>query len=68
MFKVGDAVVVIGNESNSRNQVGDEGTIVEIDLENINNLQYRVHVESKHNFGNWHTGEELKFRLSTLEK
>lgn len=60
-FKVGDKVRVIGNEFNSVNQIGDEGIITQVDeITKRNGLQYRVQVESRSKFANWHTKEELE--------
>jgi transcription antitermination factor NusG len=61
MFKVGDEVRVIESDHDSVNNVGDVGTITEVDDEmDKNGLQYRVQVTGKPTYANWHTRKELE--------
>jgi hypothetical protein len=57
MFKKGDKVRVIKSDHSSINEVGDEGTIVEV---NSKLDGYRVEVSGNGNSGNWHYGYELE--------
>jgi hypothetical protein len=61
MFKLGDEVRVIGSEFDSVNEVGDVGIIMEANPgTDKDGLDYRVRVEGRATFANWHTGEELE--------
>lgn len=54
-FKVGDRVRLVGNTSESYNDVGDVGIIVEIERD-----QFRVEVSGRHNYANWSPVEDLE--------
>lgn len=53
-FKIGDTVMVLGNECGSINEVGDTGIVTIVDG------SIQVQVKGKPNHTNWHTHKELK--------
>jgi hypothetical protein len=61
-LKLGDKVKIIGNKSDSFNEIGDIGTITEVDMveNDPDRLCYRVTVEKRDNFANWHSMIEVE--------
>lgn len=55
MVEVGDRVKIISSENFSVNEVGDKGIITEIHTDGT----FRVFVEGKENYGNWHDDTEV---------
>lgn len=55
MVEVGDKVKIISADCFSVNEVGDKGIITEIDTDGT----FRVFVEGKENYANWHDDTEV---------
>lgn len=64
-LNIGDKVKITNSKFNSINEVGDVGTITEIELGSYNELDYKVTVEGRSRDGrvdvmNWHPEYELE--------
>jgi hypothetical protein len=54
-MEIGDRVKIISSDQGSVNEVGDKGIITEIDTDGT----FRVLVEGRENWGNWHDDKEV---------
>jgi hypothetical protein len=54
-MEIGDRVKIISSGNYSVNEMGDKGIITEIDTDGT----FRVFVEGKENWGNWHDDKEV---------
>jgi hypothetical protein len=54
-MEVGDRVKIISSDCLSVNEVGDKGIVTEIDTDGT----FRVLVEGRENWGNWHDDKEV---------
>ena len=55
-MEIGDRVKIINSGNDSVNEVGDKGIVTEIDTDGT----FRVWVEGKENYANWHDDKEVR--------
>lgn len=63
-FKVGDKVRIVGDTSNSNNDVGDVGVVSEIE-DGPKGVWFRVYVDGTDDGGNWSYSRDIELVSST---